>query len=513
MRLGLPVRTAAAALVLFCGTTLFCASCMSSTGYRDQALAAFQKGGERGARGRSRAISADAVRTEEFLSAYQYDLHAAAGSQLDARLVLGGRGADRERGEGYLLVALAAPTSSEAALPPRRWAIALDTSHSMGDAGRWPLAVAAASRLVARLRTQDRVTLLLFGSTTEVPALWVTPEEASRRLGDLAAKPNFSDNGHRAGLLALGRILLDGQGPGLMPSGFYVSEMEGAPESLSRTMQALAASGAEVNVVGLAGGNEVLLREVARESSGTYLFLRDAGAIERNLGARLSELCDVAARDVRVSLWVKDGTEMNGAEEEPEGREESRFGSAAEASGEQVLTPEGPGRLGPGETWVRLWRLKRLHAGMAADFTARVTGRDASGREFRLVVRPTADYLTPSDGSPEARTLLKAVTIERETAILREALAGGYRYGRRPFADVMAQLRAVRDEVRDAQETLHDPEFARDLEGLDSASRLTEAEVARYREEWRSGGCCSPPLLLCLVALPFAIIGKLLFGL
>ena len=283
-------------LAAFCA--LFATSCNYAPGYRDQAHYALQQSGERSGR-KQQPLSADIVHLAEFLSAYRFDLPTQKGQPIMGRLIWGGTGTDREQGQGYLMVALSSPALSESDLPPRYWAIALDTSHSMGDGSRWSLATNAAKRLMARLRPQDRVSLLTFGDEMKVQVAWGDPSAASALLQRITDKPRYGDNAHAEGMMLLTRHLLDAEANGHRASGFFITEMEGAQQDLvTRTSEAREA-GAEINVIGLAGGDETLLRAVARATEGSYIFLDDAGAIERNMGDRLSEIFDGAARDVR----------------------------------------------------------------------------------------------------------------------------------------------------------------------------------------------------------------------
>ena len=288
--------------LLFAVTSISLCSCVHSTGYRDQAYYSLERGGEAVGGGRYGSMSAASVRLAEFLSAYRFDLPAMNGAPLTGRLVIGGSGTEREKNCGYLMLAVTAPEIPENMIPPRYWAIALDASYSMQDGDRWKLATAAASRLIARLRPRDRVSLLTFGEEVKLHAEWGPPSAASRALSTVRAKPEFSRDDHNAGLAKLASLLWEAESSGHGPSGFYISEMEGAPTNISVGMCYARDMGADINVIGIAGGNEYILREFARASSGSYVFIADEGALERNFGSRLSEIFDCAARDVRVSI-------------------------------------------------------------------------------------------------------------------------------------------------------------------------------------------------------------------
>lgn len=489
-------------------------SSCGSPGYRDQAYYALQQGGEKSGKRQQRGIAADAVRLDEFLSAYRFDLPVQPDRPVTGRLILGGTGTDRESGRAWLMLALTTAKTEPAAAAPRRWAIAVDASHSMGDGNRWKLAMSAAARLVARLREQDRVTLITFADRAETRVSWGRPAQAQAALAELAAHPSFGENGHEAGLAALDEALWTVRRQGGQASGFYVSELEGAPESLPSHLGVIRAAGADINVLGLPGGNEVLLRAFARagESAGTYVFLADEGAIERDLGEDLWGLFDVSLRDVTVRVIPGPNTSLDSAED----AQEVRRGDDELDDPVPTLDPIRIARMGPGETCARLWCVPWPAKGPAPSVRARVTGSDARGKGFALELATDGIYRAPSATDAESRSLLKAVTIAREVQILRQALNYGCVYGRKSFSDVIAQVKAIAAEVREAQATLQDPEFARDLEALESASRLTEPEVAAYRARCGVGRAAGGLLgVLTLpfkaVALPFVVIGFLLF--
>ncbi len=483
-------------------------SCTSSPGYREQAYYSLQQGGEKVGRGRQQRVAADAVRLDEFLSAYQFDLSGSA--PLTGRLLLGGTGTDRESGEAYLMLALTTPAANESSASPRHWAIAIDASHSMGDGNRWKLATSAAARLVARLREQDRVTLITFADRAKTLLDWGRPSDAQTAIAVLATNPSFGGNGHAAGLDALDEALWSVRRQGGQASGFYVSEVEGAPEDLPTGLDVVRRAGADIHVIGLPGGNETLLREFARagDAAGSYVFLSDEGTIEREFGAKLWSLFDVAARDVTVRVIPADGSTLDSAEDS----EEVLAGWREWKQPTSNPDPFRIARMGPGETCVRLWRVP-LRDGATPAVRARVTGLDAAGRPFAFDLAANGGFLGPNAADPDSRALLKAITIAREVQALRQAINFGCVYGRKSFSDVMAQVRGIASVVREAQATLQDPEFACDLEALEAASRLTEPEIVRYR---RDAGCCGLGGALSLpfkvVALPFVIVGWLLFA-
>ncbi len=502
-------RTSICAVVLLASW-----SCTSSPGFREQAYYSLQQGGEKVGKGRQQRVAADAVRLDEFLSAYRFDLSASGSAPLTGRLLVGGTGTDRECGQAYLMLALTAPEANEASAPPRRWAIAIDASHSMGDGNRWKLATSAAARLVARLRGQDRVTLITFADQAKTVLDWGRPADAQAAIAGLAANPAFGGNGHAAGLAALDEALWTVRRTGGQASGFFVSELEGATEDLPTCLDVVRRAGADINVLGLPGGNETLLREFARagDAAGSYVFLADEGAIEREFGQKLWSLFDVAARDVNVRMLPEDGSPLDSAEDS----EEVLAGWREWKQPTSNPDPFRIARMGPGETCVRLWRVPLPRAGATLVVRARVTGLDAAGRPFAFDLAANRGYLMPNAADPDSRALLKAVTIAREVQVLRQAINFGCVYGRKSFSDVMAQVRGIASDVREAQATLQDPEFARDLEPLEAASRLSEPDIERYRQEAGRRGCCGLGGALTLpfkvVALPFVIIGWLLFA-
>jgi Ca-activated chloride channel family protein len=123
--------------------------------------------------------TADAVRIEELLNYFPYDLAAPRG---DAPLAVTTEviPAPWEPRHRLLRVALQARRIAVDALPPANLVFLVDVSGSMMDANKLPLVQQALRLLVEQLRPQDRVALVTYASGTAV-RLESTPGSAKAR--------------------------------------------------------------------------------------------------------------------------------------------------------------------------------------------------------------------------------------------------------------------------------------------------------------------------------------------
>jgi len=250
----------------------------------------------------------DSVRLEEFVNAFDYGYEPPAEGAFAIRLDGGPTPFTGSRSI-LLRIGIQAREIPEEARQSVSLTFVIDTSGSMSMEGRLELVKAALGLLVTRLRPDDSVAIVTFGTQAGVV---LTPTSAAEPEAILAAinglQPEGSTNaqaglelgydiaalGHRSG--ALDRVVLASDGVANVG-------LTNAEQLLARVEREVAA-GVELVAVGVGMGNfnDTLLEQLADHGNGFYAYVNDRLEAERLFGSQLVGTLETVARDAKVQV-------------------------------------------------------------------------------------------------------------------------------------------------------------------------------------------------------------------
>jgi Ca-activated chloride channel family protein len=251
---------------------------------------------------------ADAVRIEELLNYFPYDLAAPRG---DAPVAVTTEvmPAPWEPRHQLLRVALQARRIAVDVLPPANLVFLVDVSGSMDQPQKLPLVQQALRLLVQQLRPQDHVALVTYASGTalrlestpgtqkarimaaidELQAGGGTAGEAGLELAYRVARMHFSRGGNN-------RVILATDGDfNLGPSSD--AEME-------RLVERRRAEGTYLTVLGVGTGNyqDAKMKAMAKAGNGNYAYLDDVAEARKQLVEELGGTLVTVANDAKLQL-------------------------------------------------------------------------------------------------------------------------------------------------------------------------------------------------------------------
>jgi Ca-activated chloride channel family protein len=251
---------------------------------------------------------ADAVRIEELLNYFPYDLAAPRG---DAPVAVTTEvmPAPWEPRHQLLRVALQARRIAVDVLPPANLVFLVDVSGSMDQPQKLPLVQQALRLLVQQLRPQDHVALVTYASGTalrlestpgtqkarimaaidELQAGGGTAGEAGLELAYRVARTHFSRGGNN-------RVILATDGDfNLGPSSD--AEME-------RLVERRRAEGTYLTVLGVGTGNyqDAKMKAMAKAGNGNYAYLDDVAEARKQLVEELGGTLVTVANDAKLQL-------------------------------------------------------------------------------------------------------------------------------------------------------------------------------------------------------------------
>jgi len=250
----------------------------------------------------------DSVRLEEFVNSFDYGYQPPTDGAF--AIHVDGAPAPFVGSRALLLrVGIQARQVPDAARPAVSLTFIIDTSGSMSMDNRLELVKNALGLLVSRLRADDSVAIVEFGSQARVvltPTSAAEPEAIHAAIA--ALRPDGSTNaqaglelgydmatlGHRAG--ALDRVVLASDGV----ANVGLTDANSILQRIDREVS----SGVELVSIGVGMGNfnDVLLEQLANRGNGFYAYINDRREAERVFGSQLTGTLLTVARDARVQV-------------------------------------------------------------------------------------------------------------------------------------------------------------------------------------------------------------------
>ena len=253
----------------------------------------------------------DSVRVEEFVNSFDYDDPPPSKGDFDVR-VEGAptpfTGTARTR---LVRIGIRARDIDPSGRKPAVLTFLVDVSGSMDREDRLGLVQKALALLIAELRPEDRVGLVVFGTTARIVLEPTSDREALRRSVD-GLSPEGSTN-LESGLAlayrmarahareeALNRIILCSDG--------VANEGRTGWESLLSSVSP-GREGIELTAIGFGMGNynDVLMEQLADHGDGNYAYVDDIHEAKRVFVDRLPSLIQTVAREARVQVRFDPG--------------------------------------------------------------------------------------------------------------------------------------------------------------------------------------------------------------
>jgi len=250
----------------------------------------------------------EAVRVEEIVNFFDYgDPPPRSGD--DVRLAAEGAPSPYTENDAYRVLRFGVRFRDvdTAARPPAVLTFVVDVSGSMARENRLGLVQRALASLLANLRADDRVGLVVYGSTGEVLLEPTTDHERVRRAIDRLA-PGGSTNAEEG--LVLGYRLADafyrsgGINRVILCSDGVANVGRTGPESILERIRAEAERGIELTSVGFGMGNynDVLLEQLADAGDGRYAYVDTFKEARRLFVEELTGTLLTVAHDAKVQV-------------------------------------------------------------------------------------------------------------------------------------------------------------------------------------------------------------------
>jgi len=262
----------------------------------------------------------DAVRVEEFVNSFRHHYPAPGG-----RLTAGSRPVPSHRGTfAIYLDAAPSPFGGSAKLlrvglkgrevdpenrKPAILTFVVDVSGSMAREDRLGLVKRALNLLVDRMRSDDEVALVVYGSNARVVLPPTGLGHRERILGAIAALVPEGATNAEAGLLEAYRLADRAYRPGAINRVILCSDgvanvgNTGAEDILAR-IKTEARRGIELTAVGFGMGNynDVLMEKLADQGDGNYYYVDDLKEAHRVFVENLTGTLQTIAKDVKIQV-------------------------------------------------------------------------------------------------------------------------------------------------------------------------------------------------------------------
>lgn len=251
----------------------------------------------------------DAVRVEEFINYFDYQLPGPAGSEhpinIDTELSTTPWNPDTE----LLRVSLQTKRSDIDSLPPLNLVFLLDVSGSMNNPDKLPLMQRSFNLLVSQLRAQDHVAIAVYAGQSGV-VLEPTPGNRGREINQAInqlraggsthgsagiqlaydlAQQSFNENG-------INRVIIGTDGD------FNVGTT--SIEALKDLIEAKRQSGVFLSVLGFGTGNynDALMEELSNHGNGQAYYIDSYQEARKLFSQQLTATLQTVAKDVKIQI-------------------------------------------------------------------------------------------------------------------------------------------------------------------------------------------------------------------
>jgi Ca-activated chloride channel family protein len=251
---------------------------------------------------------AAAVRTEEFVNYFPQDYEAP-----DEGIAVHVDGTPvpflEDSSRRVVRVGLQAATVEDEDRPPAVLTFVIDTSGSMGDAGKMDVVRDALGRLVDELEPDDRVGIVTYSNEAEV-RLEPTAVDDDGAIRDVIAGLEPLDSTNAAAGLRLGYEQAaehreeDGINRVILLSDGVANQGDTDPASLAEDVQEAAGDDIQLVTVGVGMGtyNDTLMEQLADDGDGFYAYVDTLREAERLFVNDLTGTLQVVGKDAKVQV-------------------------------------------------------------------------------------------------------------------------------------------------------------------------------------------------------------------
>lgn len=249
----------------------------------------------------------DAVRTEELINYFRYDLPKPATREVPFSVTTDVTATPWNPETKLMRVALRGYDLPRESRPPANLVFLLDVSGSMGDPDKLPLVKTALAGLADQLQKQDRVSIVVYAGAAglvleptndanriktaldRLNAGGSTAGGAGLQLAYQVARDNFIEGG-------VNRILLATDGD------FNVGVSD--TKALIDMVEKQRDSGITLTTLGFGDGNynEALMEQVADHGNGNYAYIDSALEARKVLGEQMESTLFTIAKDVKIQV-------------------------------------------------------------------------------------------------------------------------------------------------------------------------------------------------------------------
>lgn len=252
---------------------------------------------------------ADAVRAEEFLNYFSYGHPAPADRAVPFRVTTELAASPWNAGRQLLMVGIKGYDVPRATLPPSNLVFLLDTSGSMESEDKLPLLKQAFSMLVPQMRTQDRVSIVVYAGSAGV-VLPPTPgdrhEEILSALDRLQAggSTNGGDGIRLAYAMARQSFVQDGVNRVILATDGDFNVGTTSQDALETLVGDQRAAGIALTTLGFGHGNynDALAERLADVGDGNHAYIDTTREARKVLVDQMQSTLLTIASDVKIQL-------------------------------------------------------------------------------------------------------------------------------------------------------------------------------------------------------------------
>ena len=250
----------------------------------------------------------DAIRVEEFVNSFEHGYQ----TPPDVGFAVYADGAPspfHNDGTYFLRVGVQGYDVDEEFRPPAALTFVIDVSGSMGQENRLGLVKESLQLLVDRMRSDDTVAIVVYGSNARVV---LYPTNGSDRHTILNAIYNLEPEGStnlEAGLnlgyeLANRAYKSDGINRVIIASDGVANVGNTGPEELARQIRGYADSGITLTTVGFGMGNynDVLMEQLADNGDGNYAYIDNMDEAEKLFVDNMMSTLQTIALDAKIQV-------------------------------------------------------------------------------------------------------------------------------------------------------------------------------------------------------------------